>query len=43
MLKVRTHDETTPRDLTLLCREVLRHPAALTFTGNVSITPGAFG
>lgn len=26
------HDVTTPRDLTLLCREVLKYPEALTFT-----------
>lgn len=26
------HDHTTARDVALLCREVLKHPAALTFT-----------
>ena len=26
------YDVTTPRDLSLLCREILKHPEALKFT-----------
>lgn len=29
------HDETTARDLTLLCREVLKHPEALRYTSTL--------